>query len=175
MIEKMKLLHITGPRNDIDRVVKLYLDKYDIHFENAMTSLNNLKNVRPFVETNLYKETARKGEELKQYLETSRKTDLEVTPEQAEEIVLTVYGHLEEIVRKKEELSGKIRQLREWMAQTAPFIGLDFELCKLRDFHFIDFRFGRIKVENYHKLEQYVIHNPYTLFYEFKNDIEYVW
>ncbi len=49
MIEKMKLLHITGPRNDIDRVVRLYLDKYDIHFENAMTSLNNLKNVRPFV------------------------------------------------------------------------------------------------------------------------------
>ena len=92
MIEKMKLLHITGPRNDIDRVVKLYLDKYDIHFENAMTSLNNLKNVRPFVETNLYKETARKGEELKQYLEVSRRTDLEVTPKQAEEIVLEVYG-----------------------------------------------------------------------------------
>lgn len=175
MIEKMKLLHITGPRNDIDRVVKLYLDKYDIHFENAMTSLNNLKNVRPFVETNLYKETARKGEELKQYLEVSRRTDLEVTPEQAEEIVLEVYGQLEEVVRSREELNGKIRQLREWMAQTAPFIGLDFELCKLRDFHFIDFRFGRIKVDNYHKLEQYVFHNPYTLFYECNNDSEYVW
>ncbi len=33
MIEKMKLLHITGPKYDIDRVVKLYLGKYDIHFE----------------------------------------------------------------------------------------------------------------------------------------------
>ena len=61
------------------------------------------------------------------------------------------------------------------MAETAPFIGLDFELCKLRDFHFIDYQFGRIKVENYHKLEQYVFHNPYTLFYECNNDTEYVW
>ena len=175
MIEKMKLLHITGPKNDIDRVVKQYLEQYDIHFENAMTSLNNLKNVRPFVETNLYKEAAKKGEELKQYLETSRRTDLQVTPEQAQEIILGAYSQLEDVVGKKEELNGKIRELKEWMAQTAPFIGLDFELCKLRDFHFIDYRFGKIQVENYHKLEEYVFHNPYTLFYECNNDREYVW
>ena len=175
MIEKMKLLHITGPKYDIDRVVKLYLDKYDIHFEHAMTSLNNLKNVRPFVETNLYKEAAQKGEELKEYLELSRRTDLAVTQEQAQEIIFTAYGQLEEVVQKKEELSGEIRQLKEWMAQTAPFIGLDFELCKLRDFHFIDYRFGKIKVENFHKMEEYLYHNPYTLFYECNNDSEYVW
>ena len=171
----MKLLHITGPRNDIDRVVRLYLDKYDIHFENAMTSLNNLKNVRPFVETNLYKEAAQMGEELKQYLEVSRKTDLEVTPEQAQGIILDVHGQMGDVVKQQGEVQEELRQLKEWMAETAPFIGLDFELCKLRDFHFIDYQFGRIKVENYHKLEQYVFHNPYTLFYECNNDTEYVW
>jgi V/A-type H+-transporting ATPase subunit I len=175
LIEKMKLLHITGPRNDIDRVVRLYLDKYDIHFENAMTSLNNLKNVRPFVETNLYKEAAQMGEELKQYLEVSRKTDLEVTPEQAQGIILDVHGQMGDVVKQQGEVQEELRQLKEWMAETAPFIGLDFELCKLRDFHFIDYQFGRIKVENYHKLEQYVFHNPYTLFYECNNDTEYVW
>lgn len=175
MIEKMKLLHITGPRNDIDRVVRLYLDKYDIHFENAMTSLNNLKNVRPFVEANLYKEAAQMGEELKQYLEVSRKTDLEVTPEQAQGIILDVHGQMGDVVKQQGEVQEELRQLKEWMAETAPFIGLDFELCKLRDFHFIDYQFGRIKVENYHKLEQYVFHNPYTLFYECNNDTEYVW
>ena len=175
MIEKMKLLHITGPKYDIDRVVKLYLGKYDIHFEHAMTSLNNLKNVRPLVETNLYKETAQKGEELKEYLELSRRTDLEVTQEQAQEIIFAVHGQLEEVTRQKEGLSGEIRELKEWMAQTAPFIGLDFELCKLRDFHFIDYRFGKITVENFHKIEEYLYHNPYTLFYECNNDSEYVW
>lgn len=105
MIEKMKLLHITGPKNDIDRVVKLYLNKYDIHFENAMTSLNNLKNVRPFVETNLYREAAQKGEELKQYLEVSRKTELEVTAEQAREIIFAAHQQLADVVKQQEEES----------------------------------------------------------------------
>ncbi|MCI8485185.1 MAG: ATPase [Lachnospiraceae bacterium] len=175
MIEKMKLLHIAGPKDDIDRVVKSYLNQYDIHFENAMTSLNNLKNVRPFVETNLYKETAQKGEELKQYLDVSRRTDLEVTVEQAQEIILNVYGQMAESMEKQEEIQGHLRQLKEAMAQYAPFIGLDFELCKLRDFHFIDYQFGKIAVENFHKLEQYIYQNPYTLFYECNNDSEYVW
>ncbi len=175
MIEKMKLLHITGPKNDIDRVVKLYLNQYDIHFENAMTSLNNLKNVRPFVETNLYKDAAQKGEELKQYLEVSRKTDLEVTAQQAQEIIFAVHEQLADVVRQQEHVQKELRELKEWMVEIAPFIGLDFELCKLRDFHFIDYQFGKIKVEYYHKLEQYVYHNPYTLFYECNNDSEYVW
>ena len=35
MVEKMKLLHITGPKNDIDRVMEQYLSRYEIHFENA--------------------------------------------------------------------------------------------------------------------------------------------
>ena len=140
-----------------------------------MTSLNNLKNVRPFVETNLYREAAQKGEELKQYLEVSRKTDLEVTAEQAREIIFAAHEQLADVVKQQEEVQEKQRELKEWMAEIAPFIGLDFELCKLRDFHFIDYQFGKIKVENYHKLEQYVFHNPYTLFYECNNDSEYVW
>ncbi len=171
----MKLLHITGPKGDIDRVVKAYLNKYDIHFENAMTSLNNLKNVRPFVQANLYKDAVQKGEELKQYLDISKKTDLEITTKQANEIILNVYEEMADVLELQIEMQEKLRRLKEWMAQIAPFIGLDFELCKLRDFHFIDYQFGRIKVENYHKLEQYVLQNPYTLFYECNNDREYVW
>ncbi len=72
MVEKMKLLHIAGPKEDIDRVVKLYLNNYDIHFENAMTSLGAQNNVRPFVETNLYKDAAQRGKELRQYLDQTK-------------------------------------------------------------------------------------------------------
>ena len=63
MVEKMELLHITGPKEDIDRVMDVYLSNYDIHFENAMTSLGSLSNVRPFAETNVYREAYRKAEE----------------------------------------------------------------------------------------------------------------
>ena len=40
MIEKMKFLSVTGPKEDIDRVVNDYLSKYEIHLENALSELN---------------------------------------------------------------------------------------------------------------------------------------
>ena len=41
MVEKMKLLHITGPKYDIDRVMEQYLSRYEIHFENASSGCGN--------------------------------------------------------------------------------------------------------------------------------------
>ena len=112
MVEKMKLLHITGPKGDIDRVMSQYLNHYEIHFENAMTSLNNLKNIRPFVETNLYKGACQKGEELKQYLESSRETDLEVTAEQAKEVIEAVAEEMKAVAAQREEVQEKLRRLQ---------------------------------------------------------------
>lgn len=175
MVEKMKLLHIAGPKEDIDRVVKLYLNNYDIHFENAMTSLGTQNNVRPFVETNLYKDAAQKGKELRQYLDESKKGTIVMRAAQAQVIVGEVWNQIGEVRSQQEQLTEKIRKLKEWMAQISPFIGLDFELSKLKDFRFIDYQFGRIPVKDYHRLERYIFENPYTLFYECNNDTEYVW
>lgn len=175
MIEKMKLLHITGPKGDIDRAVKFYLNKYDIHFENAMQSLGNMKNVRPFVETNLYREAMQRGEELKEYLDRPGEGTVEMRAAQAQVIVDEVYGQIKDVRSRQEELRERRLEIKAWMEEIAPFIGLDFELSKLKDFRFIDYQFGRIKVEDYHKLERYIYKNPYTLFYECNNDSEYVW
>ena len=56
MIEKMKFITLTGPKDDIDRVTETYLRKYEIHLENAMTELSDVKNLVPFQEPNPYKE-----------------------------------------------------------------------------------------------------------------------
>ena len=56
MIEKMKFVSITGPKEDIDRVVNSYLCRYEIHLENALTELTDVKNLSPYLEINPYKE-----------------------------------------------------------------------------------------------------------------------
>jgi len=56
VIEKMKFVSITGPREDIDRVVNNYLSRYEIHLENALTELTDVKNLSPYLEINPYKE-----------------------------------------------------------------------------------------------------------------------
>lgn len=176
MVEKMKLLHITGPREDIDRVMKQYISRYEIHFENAMTSLGNLSNIRPFVETNVYKETWQEGQKLKAYLQEQKTyRQKEYSIKKADEIIRQALIAIEEKQERQKQLEQERQQIKEKMVELAPFIGLDFEFGKLREFHFIDYRFGRITLENYHKLQEYIYKNPYTLFYECNSDQEYVW
>ena len=43
MIVKMKFLSITGPKEDIGRVTEKYLSKYEIHLENALSELKEVK------------------------------------------------------------------------------------------------------------------------------------
>ena len=55
MIEKMKFLSITGPKEDIDRVADVYLSRYEIQLENALSELKTVKDLRPYIEINPYK------------------------------------------------------------------------------------------------------------------------
>ena len=68
MVEKMKLLHITGPKYDIDRVMEQYLSRYEIHFENAASGFGISGHVRPFAETNIYKDACTKAQALWEHL-----------------------------------------------------------------------------------------------------------
>lgn len=65
---EMKLLHITGPKYDIDRVMEQYLSRYEIHFENAASGFGISGHVRPFAETNIYKDACTKAQALWEHL-----------------------------------------------------------------------------------------------------------
>lgn len=54
MIEKMRFLSITGPKEDIDRVIEEYLSKYDIQLENALSELKNVRDLYPYIDSNPY-------------------------------------------------------------------------------------------------------------------------
>ena len=61
MIVKMKFLNISGPKNDIDRVISTYLSKYEIQLEQAITELKTTDNLLPFLEVNPYKDPLAKA------------------------------------------------------------------------------------------------------------------
>ena len=67
----MKFINISGPRNDIDRVTDLYLSRYEIQLESALSELKTVDNLRPFVEINPYKDALGKAEEFAGYLENA--------------------------------------------------------------------------------------------------------
>lgn len=176
MVEKMKLLHITGPKHDIDRVMMQYLRKYEIHFENAVTILGSISGTRPFVENNVYREACQQGEELASHLEHVPGERLrKLAPGYAQDIVQNAYRHTQKLKEEQDELARKSQEIKDFTGQIAAFRNLDFEFQKMLDFHFIKFRFGRIPRTSYYKLKAYIDETAYTVFYECHSDERYIW
>lgn len=176
MIEKMKYLNITGPKNDIDRVVDTYLSKHEIHLENAMTELGAKQDVKPFVEMNPYKELLIKSQSLVDLLE--KETPIashEMSGKEAVKLITEVYSRMDQIQEKRQAIKEEKKHLTKQLNQIEPFRMLDFDLGKIQHFNFIKFRFGRISHEYYNKFTRHVYDNLNTLFYECERSSEYIW
>ena len=176
MIEKMKFLSITGPKRDFDRIVNEYLTKYDIHLENALTELSTVHSLRPFVETNPYREQLEKSEELITLLDGKDTIKQEfIVPSEAAEIINNLYLKLADFDIEKKKLTSDLDHLDELLLQIEHFKSLEFDLKKLIDFKFIKFRFGKVPHEHYNKFIKYVYENLDTYFVECDRDREYIW
>lgn len=176
MIEKMKLLTITGPKNDIDRVLNRYLNKYEIHLENALSELSTVHELKPFVEINPYKDVLTKVssiiEGLNKDVEPSKES---MTPEEANQFILNTLSNIENFTEQKKLIEDKINHLKDLLSRIEPFRLLDYDLNKILDFKFVKFRFGKISHEYFNKFSNYVYDNLSTLFYECDSDKDYVW
>ncbi|WP_024292766.1 V-type ATP synthase subunit I [Lacrimispora indolis] len=177
MIEKMKFLSITGPKEDIDRVIDTYLSKYEIHLENALSELKTVKDLRPYIETNPYKDAYQRAMELAELLPpgdpaNSRK---KVSIERAAEIVAGIGEQVKELTAKEEALVTEQNSFRQSLDRILPFTGLNYDLSSILHFKYIKFRFGRISHEYYNKFESYVYDTIDTVLYKCREDDEYVW
>ncbi|WP_077612766.1 V-type ATP synthase subunit I [Clostridium sp. Marseille-P2415] len=177
MIEKMKFLSITGPREDIDRVIDTYLSKYEIHLENALSELKTVKDLRPYIETNPYKETYQRAIELAQLLPPGSpdSTRRQVSIEQAARMITEIDEQVKELTAREENILAKQNSLQESLDRIIPFTGLNYDLSSILQFKYIKFRFGRISHEYYNKFESYVYDTIDTVLYKCREDNEYVW
>ena len=177
MIVKMQFVNITGPQEDIDRVMEQYLSRYEIQLEPALSELKTTENLRPFVEKNPYKDALLKTQEFISYLEHPD----QITPDPAlnkkaifsrvHEIDLA-YRELEE---KKKSLLSRREDLTKRLKLLDPFRPLDCDLSQTLHFRYIKHRFGRIPIEYYHKIEDYLMDDISAIFLEGKQDANYVY
>ncbi len=176
MIEKMQFINITGPKNDIDRVVNIYLNKHEIHLENALSELDNVRDLRPFIEPNPYKDMLLKaGDMVKKVNNLNEVPSKDLTADEAIAIVTDMSNNLAELSKTKLQLKDKRNHLRDLLKQIEPFRLLDYDLRKILHFKFIKFRFGRISREYFDKFSKYIYDNLNTVFYECHMDKDYVW
>ena len=168
MIEKMKFLSITGPKADIDRVVDTYLSRYEIHLENALSELKTVRDLRPYIETNPYKEELLKAQAMMEsYHELlPGGSERRVSLETALETVRSLDRKLSELTEQKNELLAQRAALQESMDKVVPFSGLNYDVRRILGFQYIKFRFGRISREYYEKFSAYVYDTIDTILFK---------
>lgn len=176
MIEKMKFLSITGPKSDIDRVANTYLSRYEMHLENALSELNTVRDLKPFVEMNPYRDLMSKSEELVSKIDKDCSVSHKpMTPSEAADVITNAFSMLEDLNLQKKQLKDTKTHYKELLHTIEPFKILNYDLNKIMEFKFIKFRFGRISHEFYTKFSKYVYENLNTVFYECDSDADYVW
>lgn len=177
MIEKMKFLSITGPKADIDRVVDTYLSRYEIHLENALSELKTVKDLRPYIEANPYKEELGKAAELMEsYHELlPDHTDRKLEVEDAVRLIRNLDEELKELIDKKSGLVSRRDEFQTSRDRVLPFAGLNYDVKDILKFRFMKFRFGRISKEYYEKFSSYVYDTIDTVMFKCEEDGEYVW
>ena len=173
----MKFLSVTGPKDDIDRVIDQYLSKYDIQLENALSELKTVKDLRPYMESNPYKDVYQRSGEILSSLNSAvpLSSSKEVTVEEAAAIVGELDTQIKELSTKREELTAELETLKSSLDKINHFTGLDYDLSEILHFKYIKFRFGRIAREYYDKFFNYVYDTIDTVLYNCKEDEEYIW
>ncbi len=176
MIVKMKFLTITGPKEDIDRIVDTYFSRYEIHLENALMELSTVQELTPYLEINPYREDLTYIQKYADMLpplqtESPKKLPLEKALEITHAVEKKVSEIEGEISRLHQELDGVMESLRI----IQPFRNLNYGMSDILHFQFVGFRFGKIEKTLYEKFSKYVYDSVDTIFYRCHSDEEYVW
>ncbi len=175
MIEKMKFLSLTAPKAEFDRVVDSYLSRYEIHLENALSELRSVKDLRPFVETNPYREECKLANSLLQELPKPSVPGRTLDLEEAVEVIRSIRQSLDRLRDRELELEKQRKAFLSSYEQVAPFTQLNYDISSILHFRCIKFRFGRIALEYFEKFQSFVYDSVDTILYKCREDEEYVW
>lgn len=175
MIETMKFLNLTGPQEEIDRVADIYLSRYQIHLENALSQLKTVRDLRPFAQLNPYLGEYRRAKELTEQLPAYNGPVREISLDQALECVRSLNETLSALTSQKEELKKKLEVLVSSQNQVMPFIGLNYDVAQIKSFKSIRYRFGRVERGYFSILEHLASDSLDSIMFKCQEDEKYIW
>ena len=177
MIVKMQFVNISGPRSDIDRVMDLYLSRYEIQLESALSELKTVDNLRPFVEMNPYKDALVKAVQFVGFLENPEETEPDTSfgLNDIFELIRTMNEEYLKLQAKQEEWKKKKEEIASKQKIIEPFRPMGGDLSQVLHYKYISYRFGKMPQEQYQKLEKYLLGELDAVFVKGVQDEQFVY
>lgn len=176
MIVKMKLINIIGPKDDIDRMTNTYLSKYEIQLESALSELKTVDNLKPFAQANPYKETITRLNEYTKYLDdNTQEIDENIELNDILNLVTNLDKDYNQFLMEQETIKSKRNILREKLKSIAPFKGIDYNVHDVLNYKYINHHFGRIAIEYFKELDNYIKEAKEVILVEGQRDESYVY
>lgn len=173
----MQFVNISGPRSDIDRVMDLYLSRYEIQLESALSELKTVDNLRPFVEMNPYKDALVKAVQFVGFLENPEETepDTSLGLNDIFELIRTMNEEYLKLQAKQEEWKKKKEEIASKQKIIEPFRPMGGDLSEVLHYKYISYRFGKMPQEQYQKLEKYLLGELDAVFVKGVQDEQFVY
>ena len=129
------------------------------------------------MELNPYREVLSKANEFVGYLPNAEtvEPDTKLGLDDMFELVRKADEDYRTLQEKKEKLKQKIEEYRAKQQIVAPFRPLECDLHRVLHYRYITYRFGRIAVEFYHKMQKYLMDDLKAIFVEGERDESYVY
>ncbi len=185
MIEKLNFLRITGPKEDINRVIRTYLTKYELHVENALSELSDVHALVPYVDTYNVREVLLKSQETIEQLKIKRESSEESKEDSTKKETMSVKEALDclsrmhllmdDLQNQTKEHQKKIHEIKQKKEELKPYLEIPSTFEELNSYKFMKCQFGRISIDYYEKLMKYVYKDMNTIFLDCENVKGYIY
>lgn len=183
MVLKMKFVHLVGNYEYLDQVIDQYLDRYDIQLEDSYMELKGARHIIQNTETDPYKEILEKAELLagmlpeknRQAAALSSMSHSSMSIEEMIRLVEKVEEKRNTYQNKKQELIEKKQKIEGALEDILPYRNVNHDIQDILDFRFIKYRFGKVPVEYFQSLCEYIGQERTTIFYQSQVAKDYIY
>ena len=165
----MKFVSISGPKNDLDRIVNQYLSRYEIQLENALTELKSASKLEPYPGTNPYREPLQKAQKLLASCAGAKQMAPNAGTMPVENAIALVNDMDTELAASTEEreaLKSKEKEVSSLLEQVRLYVELDFDIPAVLKLKHIKYRFGRVRKESFPQLQAFADRSDETILFK---------
>ncbi len=178
MVSRMKFINIIGPSKEFTRIVSQYVMEREIELENPMTALRNVGGFVPNTEGNPAEEIMKRFIEVFEYARIDysgiERHNAHFTKEELVRIVESFDTKIHALKGRIEELSAETEHYRRIADTLLPVVKSAVHLEQLGRLKYIRYRFGKMPIASYRRLDTYLRDLP-AYFMPMTTDDEFVW